>query len=151
MGSLVQLSWSAALLRHHNHCKLLSQWLHVSVPTALLTPHLSNVSSILPAFCIQPDSCTAHFLQHHQYQFWGLFVKESKRSISVKKGGGEMFSFYNFICFRSWKSWSGTHGLLLPRIVLMLAFEDLLPWGIVSSPFLRSLDQSCLPLKAAAG
>lgn len=35
--------------------------------------------------------------------------------------------------------------------VLMLAFEDLLPLGIVSSPFLRSLDQSCLPLKAASG
>lgn len=38
---------------------------------------------------------------------------------------------------------SGTHTLLFPWIVLMLAFEDLLPLGTVSSPFLRSLDQRC--------
>lgn len=43
-----------------------------------------------------------------------------------------------------------THTLFLPRIVFMLPFEDLLHLGVVS-PFLKSLDQSCLPLEAASG
>lgn len=91
-GSLAQLSWSAALHRHQNHCKLLS----CMGVYPLLCCHLSfhKFASIYPPFVFS----LTHTPQHYQYYFWGLFVKESERKKRKKK-----ILFYIFICFRSWK------------------------------------------------